>query len=244
MQYGFLAVVGRLLGAAPAAPFYTMLSAATVLSALGRAGLDHFGLREIAASIANGRQGIVRALSARLLAVQLLWSAGLVAIMWLVRDRLAAMLVLDGPGAVAQLGALALGFVLTFSLAAYALAFRGVLESALVKTMVPYGAGGVLLIALYLYSDSAVQATQAVGALLTGLAIAVAIGVSFIVRKTAGTRRFAATAMPAVSLSRSLALAAIPLLMPGMTALDVVLLQAARPGAETSFYQAAQRTSM
>ena len=243
MQYVFLAVVGRVLGAERAAPFYSMLAAATVLAVLGRAGLDRFGLREIAAGIARRREGIVRPLILRLMAVQVGWTIVLAAAALAARDWLAGGLSLGDADAVAWLGALALGTVLTFSLSEYVLAFRSVLAAAVVKTIIPYGVGsGVLL--LVLLSSVGFRPNDIAATLLTGMAASVVVAAAIIVRKTSGAETDPSIHLPRLEIGRSVALAAVPLLMLGMTGLDVVLLQASHPGAETSFYQAAQRTAM
>ena len=243
MQYLFLAAVGRTLGAGPAAPFYALLAGATVLAVVGRAGLDRFGLREIAAALANGRAAIIRALTARLLVLQLLWCAVLVAVTLALRERLAGVLGLDGPAAAAWLGVLAVGIVVTFSLAEYVLAFKAVLASALVKQIIPYGVGSALLL-FAAFNAPVLRPPHVAASLIAGMVAAVVAGAAIILRKTAGIARDPSQPLPALEVDRSIALAAVPLLMLGMTGLDIVLLQAASPGAQTSFYQAAARTSM
>jgi len=146
-QYLFLALIGRFLGAGHAAPLYALLAAATLLAVIGRAGLDRFGLREIAAAIAAGRGSVARRLTSRLLAIQMTWVAVLVTVTYAAHRPLGAFLEIDGPGMIALLGAVTVGLVLTFSLAEYVLAFRSVLASALIKTIIPYGLAALLLIA-------------------------------------------------------------------------------------------------
>jgi O-antigen/teichoic acid export membrane protein len=243
MQYAFLAAVGRTLGAEPAAPFYALLAAATVLAVFGRAGLDRFGLREIAAANANGRSSIIRALIARLLVLQLLWCTVLVVAALALRQRLADLLGLESSAGAGWLGVLAIGIVVTFSLAEYVLAFKSVLASALVKTIVPYGIGSALLLFAALNAP-VLRPPHVAASLIAGMAAAIVAGAAIILRKTAGVARDPSQPLPAVEVGRSIALAAVPLLMLGMTGLDIVLLQAASPGAQTSFYQAAARTSM
>lgn len=241
-QYLFLALVGRLLGATGAAPLYALLAAATVVAVIGRAGLDRFGLREIAAAVAAGRAGIARRLILRLLALQLVWTAVLVTATFALRQPLAAALELGSPTLVALLGAVTVGLVLTFSLAEYVLAFRSVFASAMVKSIIPYGLAAVLIAVALLRGTPSTAASVAM-VLLAGSLLATIAGAALIARKTAGGCTDGGP-LPALEIGRSVALAAVPLLMLGMTGLDVVLLQASHPGAETSFYQAAQRTAM
>lgn len=243
MQYLFLAIVGRALGAAAAAPFYAALAAATVLAVVGRAGLDRFGLREMSARLAAGRPSVVRPLAARLIGAQLAWSVLLSVIVIALRGRLAAFLELDGPATMLWLVALALGTVVTYSLSEYVLAFRSVLTSAMIRNIVPYGLGCVLLLAAA-HAGLELRTPQAATVLLAGMAIAAAVGLGAILRKTTGIEHDGSESLPVVHVGSALALAAVPLLMLGMTGLDVALLQAADPGVGTSYYQAAQRTAM
>jgi len=243
MQYAFLAVVGRALGAAPAAPFYAVLATATVLAVAGRAGLDRFGLREISAAIAHARSSVIRPLTVRLLGLQILWSALLVSAAIALRARVAALLELDGTTMVFWLAALALGIVVTNSLSEYVLAFRSVVASAMVRSIVPYGLACGLLLGAGI-RGTPLQGSQVAATLLAGLALATVAGGAIIWRKTANVERGSRASLPTVQIGSAVALAAVPLLMLGMTGLDVVLLQAADPGAGTSYYQAAQRTAM
>ena len=242
LQYLFLAGVGRLLGAELSASVYAMLAAATTLAAFGRAGLDRFGMREIATSIAQKRSGVVRPLIGRLIAIQVACGALIVTLVYVFREQLGNLLSV-GPGSfVAQLCALVIGLMLTISLSEYVLAHREVVAAAMVKMIIPYGIGSVILVALRL-NGTVVDRGHVVGSLIAGLATAAMVAIAWL-WQTTSPADLSENRLPALVLSRSLALAAVPLLMMGMTGLDIVLLQAAQPGEQTAFYQAAQRTAM